>query len=681
MHKAPADFPMAEQRPQRLEKHGDIREDKYFWLKNREDQKVIAYLNAENKYTEEALAPVKDLEKKIFEELKNRTKEDEASVPVKKGDYFYYSRFEKGQQYPIFARRHHALTSPEEILLNVNEIAKGHTFCDSTGPVMSPDQNLMAYAADFVGRLFYTIYFKNLKTGQILEQKIENARPNLVWAADNQTLFYTHQHPETLRSEKVFRYDLKTRKNDLVYDEKDETFSVEVYQSLTKKYTYIVSGNTLTSEVQYLPSSKPHEAFKIFLPRERGHEYSVNDGDDGFYILSNKNAKNFRLLKADFARTDVKHWHELIPHRANTYLSDVTVFRNFFVLDERREGLTQIHILSKNHKLDYSIPFADQSYLASVGANAEYATDTLRYEYESMRLPDSVYDYNMQARTQELKKTKEVPHYNADLYVTERVFITVRDGTKVPVSLVMKKDLAKNGKAPLLIYGYGSYGANMDPSYSQSIYSLVDRGFVYATAHIRGGSEMGREWYEKGRTAHKLNTFYDFIDCTEGLIRLGYADPKRVYAMGGSAGGLLMGAIANFRSDLYKGIIAEVPFVDVVTTMLDDSIPLTTSEYDEWGNPNVKKDYDYIKAYSPYDNVRAKAYPHMLITTGLHDSQVQYWEPAKWTAKLRELKTNNSLILLKTDMEAGHGGASGRFDQLKEIATEFAFILLVDEQY
>lgn len=680
MHKVPANAPKAEQIPHTLNKFGDNRVDKYFWLKDRENAKVIDYLKAENAYTDEAMAPVRDLENKIFAEMKGRTKEDDASVPVKKKNYYYYSRFEKGQQYPIYARKKDSLSAPEEIILNVNEVAKGHPFCETSGPVLSPNQEIMAYGADFVGRRFYTIYFKNLKTGQLLEQKIENVRPNLAWAADNETLFYTQQHPETLRTDRVFRYSLKTRKSEQIYFEKDETFSVYLYQSLTRKYIYFASASTLTTEVHYLPSDQPHGHFKVFQPRERGHEYAVTDGEDAFYVTSNKKAKNYQLLKTDFQHTPESHWQEVIPYDPSVYLNDVTVFKNFVVLEERKDGLPRIHILAKDLKKNYLIPFADQSYLAGLGNNMEYDSDVVRYEYESMRLPESIYDFNMQTQTQELKKTKEVPHYDANLYAAERVFITVRDGTRVPVSLIMRKDVAHK-KAPLLVYGYGSYGANMDPWYSQSIFSLVDRGFVYAKAHIRGGSEMGREWYDNGRTEHKKNTFYDFIDCTEGLIKSGYADPARVYAMGGSAGGLLMGAIANMRPDLYKGLVAQVPFVDVVTTMLDDSIPLTTGEYDEWGNPNEKKYYDYIKSYSPYDNVTAQAYPNMLITTGLHDSQVQYWEPAKWTAKLRELKTNDALILLKTDMEAGHGGASGRFDQLKEIATEFAFILLIDEKY
>lgn len=675
------DAPRAEKIAHVHSKHNHNRSDDYFWMRDRNDPKVIAHLTAENTYTEKAMAPVRQLEENIFQEMKGRTKEDESTYPYKYKDYYYYSRFEKGQQYPIYARKHGSLDAPEEILLNVNEVAIGHDFCQTTSPMISPNQQIMAYGVDFVGRRFFTLYFKDLKTGKLFESKIENVTGNMVWSSDSQHVTFSQQNQETLRSEKILRHDLKSKKTDLVYFEKDETFNVGVYKSLLRKYVYIISSSTLTTETLYQPADKPQEAFKVFLPREREHEYSVVEGDDGFYILSNKNAKNYRLLKTDFAHTDMKHWKEIIPHRADTYLNGITVFKNYVALEERRNGLTQLHVFSKDRKQDYSVDFPDQSYLASAGANAEYESEVFRYEYESMRSPETVFDFNMKTKEQVLRKVKEVPNYNADLYVAERVFITAKDGTQVPVSIVRRKDIAKNNKAPMLVYGYGSYGASMDPWFSPGIFSLVDRGFVYAVAHIRGGSEMGREWYDSGRTVNKKNTFTDFIDATEALVKLGYADSKRLYAMGGSAGGLLMGAVINMRPDLYKGIVAQVPFVDVITTMLDDSIPLTTGEYDEWGNPNDKTAYDYILSYSPYDNIEKKAYPNMLVTTGLHDSQVQYWEPAKWVARIRELKTNKSLILLKTDMSAGHGGASGRFDRLKERATEFAFILMVDEKY
>lgn len=680
MHKFPHDYPTPEKKPVSLNKHDDSRQDNYFWLKERENPQVIDYLKKENAFTEKVMTPVKNLEEKIFNELKSRVKEDESSVPAKDGEYYYQGRFEVGQQYPIFARRKGSEKGPEEILINVPELAKGHAYYQASGPIVSPNQQMMAYAVDTVGRRFYTIFFKNLKTGEVLPDKIENVRANVVWANDNETVFYSEQHPETLRTEKIYRYNLKTHKKELVFFEKDETFSCYVYKSLSDKYIYIETQSTLTSEVLYLDANKPQEEFKIFAPREREHEYEVTDGGDIFYIRSNKGAKNFKLLTAKPGHTQVKEWKELLPHREDVYLDGVLVFKSHLALQERKNGLTQIQITDRQGKNSFYIPFADESYLASIGDNREYDTELLRFDYESMRLPPSVYDIHMTTHQQTLKKTHEVPNYDAGLYKTERLFITARDGTKVPVSLIMKKDLKLDGTAPMLIYGYGSYGANMDPWFSSSIFSLVDRGFIYAKAHIRGGAEMGRDWYDKGRTHHKMNTFTDFIDCTEALMQLKYANPRKAYAMGGSAGGLLMGAIMNMRPDLYHGIVAQVPFVDVITTMLDESIPLTTSEYDEWGNPNNKNDYFYIKSYSPYDNVKDQKYPHTLVTTGLHDSQVQYWEPAKWVAKLREHNKGDSIILLKTDMDSGHGGASGRFDQLKETATEYAFILMINDK-
>ena len=678
MHKFPQDYPHPEKNPHRMEKFGETRVDDFYWMKDRENPKVIDFLNRENQYTERVMAPAKSLESTVFEELKSRVKEDESSTPVFERGYYYYARYEKGQQYPLYCRKKGTLQAAEEVLLNGPELAKNHTFYQSTGPNMSPNQEVMAYAEDTVGRRFFNIRFKNLRTGQILPDVIENVRANMVWAADNETIFYTEQHPETLRSEKVYRYSIKTHKKDLIYFEKDETYSVQVYGSLSDKFIYISSFSTLTTEVQYLPADKPLDHFKVFNKRERGHEYSVTDGGDMFYIVTNKNAKNYKLMTAAIGHTESQHWKELIPHREDTYLQDVTVFKHHLVMDERQNGLTQIHITDHQGKNSYYIPFVDQSFMAGVGDNREFDSNVLRFEYESMRLPPSVFDINMVTHKQELRKTHEVPNYDPHLYRTERIFVTARDGAKVPVSLIMKKDFKADGTAPMLIYGYGSYGANMDPWFNADIFSLVDRGFVFAKAHIRGGSEMGRDWYDHGRTLSKKNTFYDFIDCTDYLIKNDYANDKKVYAMGGSAGGLLMGAVMNMRPELYHGIVAQVPFVDVITTMLDDSIPLTTGEYDEWGNPNEKQYYDYIRTYSPYDNVHDAAYPNVLVTTGLHDSQVQYWEPAKWVSKLRQHNKGDSVILLKTDMESGHGGASGRFDQLKETATEYAFILMLN---
>lgn len=677
MHKFPQNYPQAEKIPHTHVKHGDARLDNYFWLRDRENPKVASYLEAENAYTAEVMRPVAELEKKVFNELKSRIKEDDSSVPFKKGDYYYYARYEAGQQYPIHARKRESLSGAEEILINQNELAKGFQYFDGTPPVISPNQEWMIYGVDTVGRRFYKLYIKNLKTGKVLSETIDKVVGNVTWAADNKTIFYSQQHPDTLRAERIYRYNIETKKQDLVFHEKDETYRCFVYTSLSKKYVYIISQSTLTTEVRFVPADKPEENFRIFTPRQEGHEYSVHDDGKRFFILTNLHARNFKLVTAELAQTDIKNWKDLIPHRQDVYLEDITVFKNYIALSERKDGLSRLTIVDLQAKNPYVIPFPDQSYLASEGDNAEFDTEIFRYEYESMRLPESTYDLNMKTHALELKRTKEVPNYNPDLYRTERIFIPARDGTQVPVSLLMKKDHKNTAQAPLLVYGYGSYSANMDPWFSPSVFSLVDRGFVYAKAHIRGGGEMGRDWYDQGRTLSKMNTFYDFIDATEYLVKKKYAHPEKVFAMGGSAGGLLMGAVMNLRPDLYRGVVAQVPFVDVISTMLDESIPLTTNEYDEWGNPNDKKFYDYIKSYSPYDNVRRQAYPNTLITTGFHDSQVQYWEPAKWTAKLREYKTNDAVILLKTDMTSGHGGASGRFEQLKEIATEFAFILML----
>ncbi len=679
MHKLPQDYPRAEKKPQKLEMHGDVRTDDYFWMNNRENPQVIAHLNAENSYTQSVLSKAGDLEGEIFNELKSRIKEDESFAPVKDGEFYYSAKYEVGQQYPIYFRRKGSLTAPEEILLNVPELAKGHSFYQTSPPKMSPNHQIMAYAVDTVGRRFFTVYFKDLKSGKLLPNKIENITGNLVWAQDNETVFYAQQNPQTLRSEKIFRYNLKTQKTDLVYFEEDDTFSVYVYQPISEKFIYLGSSSTLTTEVRYLPADKPQENFKLFAPRERGHEYSVEDNGQKFYILTNHQANNFKVMSAEFTQTDRKGWKEVIPHRPDIYLQGMTLFKNHLVLDQRKNGLTQIEITNYLGQNSYYVPFQDESYVASTGDNRELDSETLRFNYQSLRRPASIYDFNFTTKAQTLVKTQEVPNYNPELYKAERIFIKARDGAQVPVSLLMKKDHKADGKAPMLIYGYGSYGANMEPWFDSDVFSLVDRDFVYAIAHIRGGSEMGREWYDNGRTMHKMNSFYDFIDCTEGLIQNKLADPKKVFAMGGSAGGLLMGAIVNLRPDLYRGIVSQVAFVDVITTMLDSSIPLTTSEYDQWGNPNEKAAYDYIKSYSPYDNIKRQAYPNILATTGLHDSQVQYWEPAKWVAKLREYNTADSVILLKTDMEAGHGGSSGRFDKLKDTATEYAFILLINK--
>lgn len=683
MHKFPQNHPQVEKREHTLEKHGHKRIDPYFWLREKENPKVIDYLKAENQYLEEVMSPYKKVQSKIFDEMKSRIKEDESSAPILFQGYYYYSRFETGGQYPIFARRKSSMQAAEEILINVSELAKPHKFYQSTGPIMSPNQKMMAYGYDTQGRRFYTFEIKDLTTNKNLPFKIESITPNLVWAEDNEHVFYTKQDPETLRAYQIFRYNIKTQKQELIYTEKDETFSVNLYRSLARKYIYILCYSTLSTEVLYIDSQKPTTPFKVFYPREKEHEYSVYEDDQNFYILSNWNAKNFRLMKSPLNSTDRSAWTELLPHQQDEYLQDLVVFKDHFALQYTSEGLPRLRVYTKGSLNPYEVPFEDATYDTSFTGNIDYKSASVRYEYESLRVPKKTYDLNLKTTERKLAKAKEVPNYNPDLYVSERVWATARDGQRIPISLVMRKDTKKDGTAPLLMYGYGSYGYSMTAYFSGSIYSLIDRGFVYAIAHIRGGSELGRQWYDNGRVLNKLNTFYDFIDATEFLLKQKYASREKVYAMGGSAGGLLMGSIMNFRPDLYRGIVASVPFVDVITTMLDDSIPLTTSEYDEWGNPNEKQYYDYMLKYSPYDNIERKDYPNLLVITGFHDSQVQYWEPAKWVAKVREYKTNDSLVLFKTDLSAGHSGASGRFDHLLDTALEFTFILatLEPEKY
>lgn len=682
MHSGPKSFPQdapkAAKKPHSLEKHGDIRVDNYFWLKERENPEVISHLTKENEYVDRAMKRTEDLQTELFEEMKGRIKEDDSSVPFRRGNFYYYTRMEKGKQYPIHARKKDSLDAPEEVLIDDNKLAEGHSFLQCSGPMMSPDQKAMAYSCDYTGRRFYDLKVKDVATGKDLGVDLRKIQASVIWSSDGQHFFYVKQHPETLRSQWVYRYDMKTHKSTLIHEEKDETFITYITRSLGRKHLFVGSYSTLTTEIRYLPLDKPTEKLKVFLPREREHRYSVIDGVDRFYVLTNWKAKNNRLMEAPLNDTDRKNWKDVIPHREDVYLDDVEVFKNHLVLTEREKGQDRLRIKERVGKTDFIVPVKDASYVIGLTGNAEFETPFLRYEYESMRQPETTYDLDFRTLQAKVVKVKEVPGFNPEKYKTEKIWIQARDGTQVPVDLLMKADVAADGKAPMLVYGYGSYGASMGPWFSSTIFNMVDRGWVYAMTHIRGGRELGEDWYNNGRTHKKINTFTDFIDTTKSLVKLGYADPKRVYARGGSAGGLLMGAVMNMEPTLYHGIVAEVPFVDVITTMLDDSIPLTTGEYDEWGNPNVKKDYDYIRRYSPYDNLKAGPYPHLLATTGLHDSQVQYWEPAKWVAKIRDLKTNDSLILMKTDMTSGHGGASGRYEALKEEAVVQAFLLMID---
>lgn len=672
--------PTVAKKPTKLEKHGDVRIDDYYWLNDRENPEVIAYLEAENAYNDAMTAHTKDFQKDLFEELKGRIKEDDSSVPYKLNGYWYIQKYEEGKNYPIHTRKKGTLDAPEEILFDVNEMAKGHSYYKLTGINISPDNKLAAFGIDTVSRRQYTIHIKNLETGEIYKERIENTTGNATWAKDNKTLFYANKDEQTLRSEKIYKHKLgeDVANDTVVFHEEDETFVTFVYKSKSKKYIIIGSYSTLTMEYRILEADNPDGEFRVFQERVRGLEYGISHYGDHFYVTNNKDAAvNFKLSKTPENKTGMEHWEDIIPHRANVLLEDIEIFKDFLVVSERDNGLNKIRIMRWDGKEDYYLPFDNETYTANTGTNVDFDTDTLRYTYNAMTTPASVIDFNMVTKEKEVKKEQEVlgGKFDKNNYTSERLWATAADGTKIPMSVVYRKGIKKDGSNPLLQYAYGSYGSTIDPYFSSARLSLLDRGFIYVIAHIRGGEYLGRNWYDDGKLMDKKNTFTDFIDCSKYLIEQKYTSPKHLYAMGGSAGGLLMGAIANLNPELYNGIIASVPFVDVVTTMLDDSIPLTTGEYDEWGNPSDKEYYMYMKSYSPYDNVQAKDYPNMLVTTGLHDSQVQYWEPAKWVAKLRELKTDNNILLLHTNMDAGHGGASGRFESLKEVAEEYAFLL------
>ena len=670
---------MVKKVPMPLKKHGHTRIDDYYWLRERENPEVIAFLEAENDLAEKEMAHVEALEEKLFEEIKARFKQTDMSAPYKRDGYFYYTRFEEGKEYPIYARKKDALDQPEEVVLNGNELAEGHDFFSIGGWAVSAAQDIVAYAVDTQGRRIHTAYFKNLTTGELLPDVLPEVTENLTWANDNKTLFYGKQDPATLRAFQIYRHVLGTdwREDKLVFEEGDEAFSTWIFKTKSRKYLMIVSSQTLSQEYRYLDADDPYGEFKIFLTRERDHEYHVAHFDNRFLIRSNDRAKNFRLMAAPLEHTGRENWQEIVPHREDVYLSDFDVFKDHLVLEERVRGLTQIRVLLWAKGDGHYLEFTEPAYRAHLGMNPEIDTATLRFEYTSMKTPLTIYDYDMNTRHRVLLKQEEVlGGFDADDYVTERLYARAVDGAEIPLSIVYRKGLRKDGQNPLLLYGYGSYGFSIDAAFASPRLSLVDRGFVYAIAHIRGGQELGRRWYEEGKMLNKKNTFTDFIACAEFLVHEKFTNPDKLFAMGRSAGGLLVGAVVNMRPALFKGVVAEVPFVDVVTTMLDPSIPLTTGEYDEWGDPNQKEYFDYMLSYSPYDNVAAKAYPHLLITGGLHDSQVQYWEPAKWVAKLRELKTDNNRLLLKTNMDAGHGGATGRFR--RHLETAFSYVFLID---
>nr|WP_206680709.1 S9 family peptidase [Hymenobacter polaris] len=672
--------PVAAVKAKQLVSPYGTRTDNYYWLNERENPQVLDYLKAENNYFDQQMAPVKGLEDKLYQEMKGRIKEQDESVPVRDNGYYYYTRYETGGEYPLYCRKPGSLQATEEVMLNGNQLGQGHSYFAVGGATVSDNNELLAYGVDTVSRRLYTLRFKNLKTGQLYPEKIANTSGHAVWAADNQTVFYAKKDVTTLLSYQVYRHTLGTdpAQDVLVYEEKDDTFGLDVSRTKSKKYLGIELSSAFSSEYRYLDATTPRGEFKVFAPRTPDLLYDVQDANGKFYIFTNWEAPNFRVMAAPLAATDRGQWQEVIPQREDVFLEGMELFKNHLVLNEREEGIRQVRVINFKDQIGHTVDFRELAYTTYLGANPEFDTPTLRIIYTSFTTPTSTYDYNM--ATHKLALLKEQPvlgGFNKNDYVTERKFVTTRDGKQVPVAIVYKKGFHKNGQGPLLQYAYGSYGYSMDPTFSSARLSLLNRGFAYALCHIRGGQELGRQWFEDGRMMHKMNSFTDFIDCSEYLIKNHYTSPAKLFAEGGSAGGLLMGAVINLRPDLYKGVIAAVPFVDVVTTMSDASIPLTTGEYEQWGNPANKPAYDYMLSYSPYDNVKAQNYPNLLVTTGLHDSQVQYFEPAKWVAKLRATKQDHNLLLLHTDMEAGHGGASGRFKALHDVSRQYAFMFLV----
>ncbi len=668
--------PVAQKIPIILTTAGHERIDNYFWLNERDNPQVLAYLEGENAYTKAMMSDTEAFQEQLFTEITSRIKQDDQSVPYFKNGYFYYSRYEKGGEYPLYCRRKGTMTAPEEVMLNGNEMAKGHAYFHIGGYEVSPDNRTLAYCVDTVGRRLYVTMFKNLETGEPIGAIISGTSGCLAWANDNKTLFYVLKDPETLRSEKLMAHMLGANQPDrLVYKENDEAFDLEAYRSKSDRLIVMLLHSNTSTEYRFLDVTDPGGAFRVVQPREKNLEYHATHHGDKFYIVTNDHAKNFRLMETSIDKPSKENWKELIPHRDDVLLEEIELFNDFMVVSERMNGLIHMRIRSMHDDGEHYLDFGEEVYTAYISYNPAFDTDQLRFSYSSLTTPQSTFDYNMRIREKTLLKQQEiVGGYDPGEYIARRLYAHAQDGKKIPISLVYRKDIPMDGHTPLLLYGYGSYGVNIDPNFSVARISLLDRGFVFAIAHVRGGQTLGREWYDDGKLLHKRNSFTDFIACAEHLIAEKYTDTENLCAMGGSAGGLLMGAVVNMRPDLFKAVIAAVPFVDVITTMSDKTIPLTTGEYDEWGNPDDETYYQYMMSYSPYDNVTAQTYSNMLITTGLHDSQVQYWEPAKWVAKLRELKTGDNLLLLHTNMEAGHGGASGRFEQYRETALEYAFL-------
>ena len=678
--------PKAEKIPVSFKKFNDIRIDDYYWLKERDNPEVIDYLERENDYYEKMTSHTLDLQDKLFNEIKNKIKEDDESVPYFLNGYWYKTKYEEGLGYPIYTRYKDSLSNKEEILFNCNELAEKHDYFNLSNFQISSGNKIVAYSIDTVSRRLYTIQFKNLETGEIYNDKIINSSGSFAWANDNSTLFYTNRDVNTLRNDKIFKHKLGTdyENDELIYFENDETFYTNVSKSKSKKYIIISSYSTLTSEFQFLPADSINKDFKLFNKRKRGVEYSINHYDDHFFIITNKdNAYNYKLMKTEINKTSSENWTDVIEHRKNILIEGIDIFKDHLVVSERVNGLNRINIKKWDDSENYFLNFDNETFSANTTTNLDFDSKKLRYAYNSLNEPYSVVEFDMTTKEKIILKQHEVldKKFNKNNYVTERIWADSKDGNQIPISLIYKKGIKKDGSNPLLLYGYGSYGNTIDPSFSISRLSLLDRGFIYAIAHVRGSEYLGRDWYEQGKLLNKKNSFNDFVDTTKFLISKGYTSSKHCYAYGGSAGGLLMGAVLNIAPELYNGVIAAVPFVDVITTMLDETIPLTTSEYDEWGNPNQKQYYNYMMSYSPYDNVSKVNYPNLLVTTGLHDSQVQYWEPAKWVAKLRDYKLDKNYLFLNTNMETGHGGSSGRFEAIKDLAKEYAFILDLENIY
>ncbi|HEY9620229.1 MAG TPA: S9 family peptidase [Crinalium sp.] len=669
--------PIAEKHPYILSSHNDERIDPYYWMRDRSDPNVIAYLEAENAYTEAVMKHTEGLQKALYDEMLARIKETDLSVPYRKDDYYYYSRTEEGKAYPIHCRKQGSLDAPEEVLLDQNVLADGHDFFSLGVIQVSPDHQLLAYSVDTAGNELYTLCFLDLATRQLYAETIPETYYSFAWANDSKTVFYT-QVDAANRPYKLFRHTVGTSVDEdvLIYHEQDDAYFLGIDKTRSEAYILLSLESKVTSEVHFLDANTPTDAFQLIQARSQGMEYGVEHHGDSFYIVTNEDAVNFKLVKTPVSSPSKEHWQTIIPHRDDVLLSGVSAFADHLVIYERQGGLPTVRVQKLSTGEEHALTFPEPTYSVWESANPEFNTNILRFSYSSLISPSSVFDYNLDTQERELKKETEVlGGYDRTQYASEWIMATAPDGAAVPISMVYQRGTEKNGKNPLLLTGYGSYGASYPVSFSSSRLSLLDRGVVIAIAHIRGGSEMGRNWYENGKFLHKKNTFTDFIACAEHLINEGWTGSDRLAITGGSAGGLLMGAVVNARPDLFKAVVADVPFVDVVTTILDPSLPLSVMEWEEWGNPNDKTYYDYMKSYSPYDNVEAKAYPAMLITGGLNDSRVSYWEPAKWTAKLRDLKTDDNLLLLKTNMGAGHGGASGRYESLKELAFDYAFFL------